>query len=123
MRARSAFIKRRCGQADWNTQPIERARPDSPCRRHGATKAVGERPPSADRGLWILNIESCEPPIKLRVLLEKVIGGFLKRDVRAIEQLLNATAATWVTAIYPLDSAIETAVGTLGRSKGADTDS
>jgi hypothetical protein len=28
---------RQCGEADRNTQPIERDRPDSPCRRHGAT--------------------------------------------------------------------------------------
>ena len=28
---------RQCGRAEWNTRPIERAQPDSPCRRHGTT--------------------------------------------------------------------------------------
>jgi len=38
-----------------------------------------------------IDTESCEPPIKLGILLEHMIRSFLKLNVRPIEQLLNAT--------------------------------
>jgi hypothetical protein len=56
-----------------------------------ARQTAGARGDEAPRPPRATDTESCEPPIKLSILLQQMIRSFLKLNVRPIEQLLNAT--------------------------------